>query len=501
MTEEVLLGWLGDADLRGAAIELPGRPRPARGPGPVAQAVEAAEYDRVVLLNNRGREFARPYKEWLRARTQARVEVRQVRLRDITDHGEIYEAVVPICEQESSRGARLTYHLAPGTPAMASVWMLLAKTRFPGAMIRSSPERGVESANVPFDISAELLRGPASELELQAREPVPEQAAFGDIIAGSREMQEAIGLATRIAVWPVSVLIEGESGTGKELFARAIHNASPRRDKPLVPVNCGAIPKDLVEAELFGHTRGAFTGATSSRAGFFEQADGGTLFLDELGELPLDAQVKLLRALDNAEVRRVGGDKVTKVDVRVVAATNRSLPAEIAKGAFREDLYYRLAVARIRLPPIRERRGDLTRLLEFAMAQANSVGTHNVPGYQSKTLSAGAKNLLMQHPWPGNVRELMGTVRRAAIWSTGTRIEKEDARRALLDAPRGPNETTMGRPLGDGFDLRSVMGEVARHYIGRALREGGTKKRAAELLNAPSYQTLTNWMTKYEVEG
>jgi transcriptional regulator with GAF, ATPase, and Fis domain len=502
----VLLCWLGDADLRGAGLELPARPRPKPNStgGPVAKAVEAGAYDRIILLNNRGKEVEKPYLAWLRQHTKADVEVRKMSLADVTDHGEIYEAVSPICEAEAKAGSKLTYHLSPGTPAMASVWMLLAKTRFPGAMIRSSPERGVEPASVPFDISAELLsdllRTPAAELQRQSLERAPTGAAFDQIIASSREMRDVIAMAERVAVWPVAVLIEGESGTGKELFARAIHHASPRKDKPMVAVNCGAIPRDLVEAELFGHEKGAFTGAGAARRGYFEQADGGTLFLDELGELPLDAQVKMLRALENNEVRRVGSSEVKKVDVRIIAATNRSLTDEIAAGTFREDLFYRLAVARLCLPPIRERKGDLTHLIEFALANVNRDGLHAVPGYQEKKLSAGAKNLLLNHDWPGNVRELMGTLRRAAIWTDGATIRKEDAARALLQT-RGPqSDPILGRPLGGNLDLRAVLGDVARHYIERALEEsGGVKAKAAKLLGIPSYQTLSNWMDKYGV--
>jgi DNA-binding NtrC family response regulator len=501
----VLLCWLGDADLQAAGIEVPRSRRPATNTiGPIARAVECGSYDRIVLLNNRGEEVERPYIEWLSQHTNARVEVARTSLSDVTDHGEVYQAALPICAAEADKGSELTYHLSPGTPAMASVWMLLAKTQFPGAMIRSSLERGVEPANVPFDISAELLpqllRAPATRLQRQSLERPPDNPAFEEIIAHSKEMREVIGMAQRVAVWPVPVLIEGESGTGKELFARAIHNASSRMDKALVAVNCGAIPRELIEAELFGHEKGAFTGATAARPGYFEQADGGTLFLDELGELPLDAQVKLLRVLENSEVRRVGSNTARKVDVRIVAATNRALINEIAAGTFREDLFYRLAVARLRLPPLRERRGDLNLLLDFALESVNRDGAL-VPGYERKQLSAGARNLLITHRWPGNVRELMGTVRRAAIWTEGATIRKQDAERALLQGRSHEGDTILGRSLGDGFDIRALLADVARHYIERALADsGGVKSKAAERLGFSNSQTLSNWMAKYGIK-
>lgn len=509
LMEKVLLCWLGDADFRGAEVPLPRRPRPVTTGhlGPIASAVEAGPYDRVVILNNRTPELAKQYVGWLGERTSSQLEVRELPLEDVTDHRQVFEAVVPICDEETKAGSQLTFHLSPGTPAMASVWLLLGKTRFPAELIRSSPERGVEPANVPFDISAELLpdllREAGEELERASQERAPEAVAFKDIVRRSKEMNDAIRMAQRVALWPVTVLIEGESGTGKELFSRAIHDASVRRDKPFVAINCGAIPKDLVEAELFGHERGAFTGAATARPGCFEQAHEGTLFLDEIGELPLDAQVKLLRALDNREVRRIGGKTTKKVDVRVIAATNRSLLNEVAEGHFREDLFYRLAVTRLRLPPLRERRGDLTLLLDFALDRVNEDGTKgSVPGFEPKSLSPGAKNVFMNHSWPGNVRELINTVRRAAIWSDGVTIDKDDALRALLDDRREYGTRILGRPLSESFDINEPIAEVVRHYIDRALAEsGGVKKRAAALLGFSSYQTLTNWMRKYGIDS
>jgi transcriptional regulator with GAF, ATPase, and Fis domain len=229
---------------------------------------------------------------------------------------------------------------------MAAVWIILAKTRFPAELIQSSAKYGVQTASVPFDIAADfipdLLRNSDAKLkQLSAAEP-PETPEFADIIHRSQAMRRIIARARYVASRSVPVLLEGASGTGKELFARAIHKASVRREKAFVPVNCGAIPPDLVESELFGHEKGAFTGATDARPGYFENADNGTLFLDEIGELPLAAQVKLLRALQEGEVRRLGGKHAKKVDVRIIAATNRDLLEEISSGRFRADLFYRL---------------------------------------------------------------------------------------------------------------------------------------------------------------
>ena len=312
-------------------------------------------------------------------------------------------------------------------------------------------------------------------------------------------MHRAILRARRVAPRSVPVLIEGETGTGKELMARAIHRASPRRERPFVTVNCGALPPELVESELFGHEKGAFTGADRLRKGYFEAADGGTLFLDEIGELPAPAQVKLLRILQEGKVVRVGATRPIGVDVRVIAATNRTLTQEVAENRFREDLYYRLAVAVLKLPPLRDRTGDLGLLIDRLLDQINEESAHE-PGYRDKKLSASARNILLRHSWPGNVRELLNTLRRAAIWSDGETIEAEDVREAILPAPRRQGEEILDRALGEGFSLPDLLANVARHYLARAMEEAaGNKSRAADLVGLASYQTLTNWLSKYGV--
>ena len=269
----------------------------------------------------------------------------------------------------------LTFHLSPGTPAMAAVWIILGKTRYSAELIESSKQHGVRTASVPFDISAELipdlLRNADKRLTELSRAASPETARFGDIIYRSEAMHRVIGRAKRAAIRSYPVLIEGESGTGKELLAKAIHTASPRRDNPLRTVNCGAIPTELVESELFGHEKGAFTGATQARPGYVEDADGGTLFLDEIGELPLTAQVKLLRILQDEEVTRVGSTKPRRVDVRIIAATNRDLMIEVAQSRFREDLFFRLAVLVLKVPPLRQREGDLGPLIDGLFDRIN----------------------------------------------------------------------------------------------------------------------------------
>lgn len=498
----VLLAWVGSTDLRAPTEEQ------VVGLGPVGQVLVTRGFDEVVLLSNFPKAPVNSYVAWLSNRTSSRIQVERRELSGPTHFGEIYTAAVDVVQaalQRHGPGVELTFHLSPGTPAMAAVWIILAKTRFPAELIESSREHGVRTASVPFDISAEylpdLLRRPDEELQRLSAGLPPEAPEFDHVIHRGRAMKRLILLARRVAPRLVPVLIEGETGTGKELVARAIHCASPRRDQGFVAVNCGAIPAELVESELFGHVKGAFTGATTARKGHFAQADGGTLLLDEIGDLPKPAQVKLLRALQEGEIVPVGSSRPTPVDVRLIAATNRPLLSEVAAGAFREDLFHRLAVAVLHLPPLRERREDLPLLIDHLLDQVNREG-RGQPGFAEKKLSAGARNILLHHPWPGNVRELLNTLRRAAIWTPEAMIRAEDVREALLPWVARGDDRILGRPLDEGLDLPELISTVARHYLERALDEtAGNKTRAAQLVGLPSYQTLTNWMKRYGVKS
>jgi two-component system response regulator AtoC len=255
-------------------------------------------------------------------------------------------------------------------------------------------------------------------------DPSEEVGMIGD----SSQMQRVREIVRTAAASPTTVLIAGESGTGKELVARALHLGSPRRDAPFIRVNCAAIPASLTESELFGHERGAFTGAVSSRQGRFELADGGTLFLDEVSEIPLEIQVKLLRAIQESEFERVGGTKTQRVDVRLIAASNRNLEADIKSGRFREDLYYRLAVVPIELPALRERIGDLPALIEHFVSRCNQRLDKQVQGF-----SAGALEALSRYHWPGNIRELENLVERMVLFASGPIIERDALPEAFLE--------------------------------------------------------------------
>ena len=307
------------------------------------------------------------------------------------------------------------------------------------------------------------------------RSELRKETRHRNLVGSSRAMQQLYDMVARVADTRTNVLIQGESGTGKELVARAIHDQSERREQAFVAVNCGAIPENLLESELFGHVKGAFTGAVQNKAGLFETAHRGTLFLDEIGELPAALQVKLLRVLQDKAVRRVGGTSDHQVDVRIVAATNRRLEDEVASGRFREDLYYRLNVIQIGLPPLRERTEDIPLLVQhFVERYAAEVGKP-VRGFSDAALAR-----LASHPFPGNVRELENLVERAVALCTSETIGPESLPPSVLEpAAKGAAPKL---PL-DGANLDALVNEFERGLLEEALRQArGVKKRAAVLL-------------------
>ncbi len=300
------------------------------------------------------------------------------------------------------------------------------------------------------------------------------------LVGESPDLRQVVHIIRLVGPRRATVLITGETGTGKELAARALHMAGPRAPAPFVAVNCSALPENLLEAELFGHVRGAFTGAVQSRAGRFEQAHGGTLFLDEVGDLPLELQAKLLRVLQEREFQRLGSSETIRVDVRVVAATNCDLAAQIGQGRFREDLYYRLNVVPLPMPPLRRRRGDVPALAEHFIAKI--CAAENLP---RKTLSSAAVAHLRAYSWPGNVRQLENAVEMAVALS-GERTALDAADFPLPAAPRAhePAPQVPFVPVPDtGLDFERTLTEIERNIVEQALRKtGGNKKAAAEML-------------------
>lgn len=307
---------------------------------------------------------------------------------------------------------------------------------------------------------------------------VGEVSGFRNIIGDSEEIQRVFSLIHKVSDTDATVLIQGESGTGKELVARAIHFNSRRAEAPMIPINCAAIPRDLLESELFGHVKGAFTGATISRVGRFELANGGTLFLDEIADMPPELQVKILRVLQGQQFERVGGTKTIQVNVRIIAATNKDLEKEIKKGRFREDLFYRLNVIPIRLPPLRERITDIPVLIQYFLNRFNKDKNRNVKGFTKEALLC-----LESYAWPGNVRELENLVERMTILCESDLIGIEDIPEKF-HAPIKHQPVQFADFPAQGLSLNQAVESFENGLIIKALKQaGGVKSKAAKLLN------------------
>ncbi len=351
----------------------------------------------------------------------------------------------------------------------------------------------------PFDVDEMLLAIgralEARELRLRNRQLAAEHAIGRRVVCESAVMRHLLDATSRVAAKEITVLVRGETGTGKELIGSLLHAQSPRAAGPLVRFNCGAIPAELAEAELFGHTRGAFTGATQARAGYFAEANGGTLVLDEVGELPLPMQAKLLRALQDGEIQPVGSGRVEKVDVRIVACTHRDLAAEVRAGRFREDLYYRLAVVELTVPPLRDRREDIPALAhEFALRYADRFGV-------DVRLAPALVGRLASADWPGNVRQLENAIARMVALSSGGEIGPE----AFVESPseppqRPPPAEAPARGAGDdAHTLREQLDALERAVIARTMTAvRGNQSEAARRLGI-SRNTLTERLRRYEI--
>jgi DNA-binding NtrC family response regulator len=328
-------------------------------------------------------------------------------------------------------------------------------------------------AEMRMVVHKELDNSRLREENRSLREALGQKYSHPNIVAISRKMQEVLATVERVAPTNSTVLLGGESGVGKDLIARAIHEKSRRASGPFLKINSTAIPENLLESELFGYEKGAFTGAAISKPGKFELADKGTLFLDEIGDVPVVTQVKLLRVLQEREFERLGGTRTIKVDVRLLAATNRDLRAALEDGTFREDLYYRLNVVPIDIPPLREHKEDIPELANLFLARfaKDSGREEKITG-----ISPAAMQLLVSHYWPGNVRELQNVIERASALASGKQLEASDIQ---LDSPRNRNQASSERFLPDGMTLDQWEDEMIREALKRA---GGNKSQAARLL-------------------
>lgn len=524
--KRLLVSWIGHNDMRSLALSLPetareemlatlpgGPPTAAEGIGPIKTLVNQEAFDEIRLLSNYDPAWEQDFAAWL----GDNVHVVHVELENPTDYTQIFEVVDGELARVKSRSdwaeTDLSIHLSPGTPAMAAVWLLLGKTRYPATFYQTYRGK-VWVTNVPFDLAVdfvpEVFRDADAHLQHLAALSPGETEGFEAIAGDSRAIRLAVGRAKRAAIRSVPVLLSGESGTGKELFAKAIHEASARRNGIFLPINCAAIPRELLESELFGHKAGGFSDAKEDREGAFDKADGGTLFLDEIGECDAAMQTKLLRVLqppaDGDPCRRsffrVGDSDERHSSVRIIAATNRDLIDEVANGKFREDLYYRLAVINVTLPPLRERAGDVSMIAERLFQQITRQFEEEEPGYRHKSISGSAMLFVQRHPWPGNVRQLYNALLQAAVMAEGDTIEKHDLADAVPEIGKtNASGFVLDQPLGDGFVLQEHLNEIQRNYLRRAMEEaGGVKAQAAKLLGMANYQTLDAQLKRLGVE-
>jgi transcriptional regulator with PAS, ATPase and Fis domain len=433
----------------------------------------------LVLATPDGEKPAHALLQELRTKV-ADVQLVTVKLRDPSDHAELFRALSPIVqrladeERAPDQAPRIDILLSAGTPQMQSLWLILVKAGLlharmlqviPAAFVPSIHPRAVREVKLDIEGFPEIraLRDEVARLRAHT------QILHGQLVGDSEPMRELAKRVARVAPTDLPVLITGETGTGKELVARAVHASSQRAAGPMITENCGALSETLLSSELFGHDKGAFTGAMQAKRGLFEMAHGGTLFLDEIGELSPRVQVSLLRVLQDGTLRRLGSEKTVRVDVRIVAATHRDLAAMVQAGTFREDLYYRLQGASIAVPPLRDRIADLEVLIAHFMAEVNS----------NLRITREAWRVLVAYTWPGNVRELRAEVLRWHVFcDRWVRPEDLDAR--ILAAPTAALQQSM--PV-DVQELATVVANAERHAIRAALTKAEQNlSRAAALL-------------------
>ncbi|GAD91367.1 putative transcriptional regulator [Vibrio halioticoli NBRC 102217] len=490
-----LLSWLGKTDLDQMKLD--------KCASIATIALKGITLDSIVILASTWEDEWDDYKVWLEkklsfeGRAKTSVIIQRVKLASPIDYLSITQVMQQQLNKASSNSEQIYLNLTSGTPAMTVVSVLLGKSIAKCQLLQTSPTGDLIKVEIPIDFATEYTKSSNVAIQSLASDNSNLNPAFETITAKSNIMQTVVKKAHRLALSDLPALILGESGSGKELMATAIHKTSNRSEKPFVAVNCGALPESLVDSILFGHVKGAFTGADNNHAGLFEQANHGTLFLDEVGELPLNVQVKLLRALQQNEITRVGDTKSKEVNVRVVAATHQNLFKMISEGAFREDLFYRLAVGVIEIPALRDRTEDIPILIETLIANINKQAEKH-PLFNSKKISHDAIKFAQFYPWPGNIRELWNTLNRAVLWSESNTISAQDLQSSVLSTNENPSSTNTFSIPGD---IQQHIDKIKEIAINSALEYSGkNKSKAAEALGLKSHQTLSSWMKKLGIE-
>lgn len=411
-----------------------------------------------------------------------------------------FDMIISDLQMPGMTGIELLKHVKDTSPEI--VFMMITAFGTTENAVEAMKMGAYDYITKPFKIDEvrlniqNALRSKNLETENRSlRKELKQEYSFQNMIGNAPVMHQIFDMIKRVSQTPTNVLITGESGTGKEVVAKSIHFNGPLKDRPFVTVNCGAIPENLMESEMFGHKKGSFTGAITDKVGMFEVADGGTLFLDEVGELPLSIQVKLLRAIQERVIRRVGATDDMKVDVRIIAATNRNLEEMVKSGTFREDLYYRLNVINIKTPSLRERKDDIPLLAQHFLRKYNERLNKNI-----QSISTEAMEMIIKYNFPGNVRELENLIERTVALEAGATILPESLP-PMVNTPSGRKMASSNEieVTEDGLELDKVMGQIEKELLVKAIHAaGGIKKRAAKLLNI-SFRSMRYRIEKYNL--
>lgn len=482
-TQHILFSWIGDNDLKDI-----GRTEQFGALYSICFS-EIAKFTKIILLSNRDNTHIQDYLKWLDDRLttmNAKIEFEYFNENsDPTDYQFIYQKSEYVIKKYTQSGDFLYFNLTSGTPTMSATWLLLGTSIFKAILIQSSRQKGVEIVTVPYEISLQNKQDTTIS-------DIGNTILLNEFQQAKDSMQNINDFVQLFAPRNIPVMIQGETGSGKEVLARQIHNNSPRKDRSFIAINCGAINENLVDSELFGYKKGAFTGANTDRKGHFENAHLGTLFLDEIGELPLSSQVKLLRVLQEKEVVPVGDSQPIQIDVRVICATHRDLLKMVQNGEFREDLYYRLAVGMIEIPALRDRsKNNIIQLSEDLLKEINQKFYGD--GFTQKQLSACATDFICSQYWSGNIRELQNTLLRACIYYPNIKTLKEKhISSVIINISNKSHENLVTIEIPTNAPQR--IKDIKKLYAQTALKMTNNRKnKAGELLKISS-QVLDNWL-------
>lgn len=482
-TQHILFSWIGDNDLKDI-----GRTEQFGALYSICFS-EIAKFTKIILLSNRSNINTQDYLKWLDDKLttmNTKIEFEYFNENsDPTDYQFIYQKSEYVIKKYAQAGDFLYFNLTSGTPTMSATWLLLGTSIFKATLIQSSRQKGVEIVTVPYEISLQNKQDTAIS-------DIGNNILLNEFQQTKDSMQNINDFIQLFAPRNIPVMIQGETGSGKEVLARQIHNNSPRKDRSFIAINCGAINENLIDSELFGYKKGAFTGANTNRKGYFENAHLGTLFLDEIGELPLSSQVKLLRVLQEKEVVPVGDSQPIQIDVRVICATHRDLLKMVQNGEFREDLYYRLAVGMIEIPALRDRsKNNIIQLSEDLLKEINQKFYGD--GFTQKQLSTCATDFICSQYWSGNIRELQNTLLRACIYYPNIKTLKEKHISSVITNignKSHENLVTIEIPTNAPQRIK----DIKKLYAQTALKMTNNRKnKAGELLKISS-QVLDNWL-------